>query len=55
MTRVSTGTTGDDRMDIANAIGVDLVPDITLALAIADRVLESKWLEETEAFFRMNL
>ena len=40
------GSTGDDRMDLANVVGADLVEDITTALAIAERVLFSKWYRE---------
>jgi hypothetical protein len=40
------GTTGDDRMDIANTIGADLGLDIETALCIAERVLLSTWFLE---------
>ena len=43
------GSTGDDRMDIANAIGADIGLNLWQSLEIAERVLMSKWYEEVRA------
>lgn len=45
----NTGSTTDDRTDIACWIGGDLMPDFGDALTAADRILASKWLAETIA------
>jgi hypothetical protein len=43
----NTGSTSDDRMDIANALGADLGLPLELALQIAERILLSEWRRES--------
>jgi hypothetical protein len=46
----NTGSTSDDRMDIANALGADLGLPLELALQIAERILLSEWRRESLAY-----
>lgn len=45
----NTGSTSDDRMDIAVAIGADLGFGLETALCIAERILLSRWRQESLA------
>ena len=46
---IERGSTGDDRMDLANVIGSDLGLSLPAALEAAHRILTSKWYGEVLA------